>query len=73
MNKRLVVLLFLFSYLGQAQEIIFKNTVIEISVLDQKKGLLLQFSGDSLSVIDLKEFKLPKNVLSNQKVFFLFL
>jgi hypothetical protein len=73
MNKRLVVLLFLFSCLGQAQEITFKNTVLKISVLDQKKGLLLQFSGDSLSVIDLKEFKLPKNVLSNQKVFFLFL
>jgi len=60
MNKRLVILFFLFSSLGQAQEIIFKNTVIEISALDQKKGLLLQFSGDSLSVIDLKEFKLSE-------------
>jgi hypothetical protein len=60
MNKRLVVLLFLFSYLGQAQEIIFKNTVIEISALDQKRELLLQFFGDSLSVIDLKEFKLSE-------------
>lgn len=60
MNKRLVILLFLFSFLGQAQEIIFKNTVIEISALDQEKGLLLQFSGDSLSVIDLKEFKLSE-------------
>ena len=69
MFKKGLFLFLLFSLTVQSQEIVFKISDQELNTLDRGKGLLLQFSGDSLNTIDIaifeikskKALKLPAN------------
>ena len=58
MFKKSLVLLLLFSLPVLGQEIVFKISDQQLTALDREKGLLLQFSGDSLTTIDLEVFKI---------------
>ncbi|MDO7627704.1 MAG: hypothetical protein MUQ46_00320, partial [Flavobacteriaceae bacterium] len=58
MFKKGLIILLLFSLPVLGQEIIFKVSDQQLTALDREKGLLLQFSGDSLTTIDLKAFKI---------------
>lgn len=58
MFKKRLCLFLLFSLPVLGQEIIFKVSDQQLTALDREKGLLLQFSGDSLTTIDLKAFKI---------------
>ena len=58
MFKKSLVLLLLFSLPVLGQEIVFKVSDQQLTALDREKGLLLQFSGDSLTTIDLEVFKI---------------
>jgi hypothetical protein len=58
MFKKLLLLIALSSNVLFGQEIIFKVSDQELTTLDRGKGLLLQFSGDSLTTIDLEVFKI---------------
>ncbi|MDA8931359.1 hypothetical protein N9H42_01660 [Flavobacteriaceae bacterium] len=58
MFKKGLIILLLFSLTVQSQEIVFKISDQQLTALDREKGLLLQFSGDSLTTIDLEVFKI---------------
>jgi hypothetical protein len=58
MFKKSLVLFLLFSLPVLGQEIVFKVSDQQLTALDREKGLLLQFSGDSLTTIDLEVFKI---------------
>jgi len=58
MFKKLLLLIALSSNVLFGQEIIFKVSDQQLTALDREKGLLLQFSGDSLTTIDLEVFKI---------------
>ena len=69
MLKKLLLLIALSSNVLFGQEIEFKLSDQELTTLDRGRGLLLQFSGDSLTTIDVavfeikskKALKLPTN------------
>ncbi|KRO79663.1 MAG: hypothetical protein ABR91_04225 [Polaribacter sp. BACL8 MAG-120531-bin13] len=69
MLKKLLLLIALSSNVLFGQEIEFKLSDQELTTLDRGRGLLLQFSGDSLTTIDVavfeikskKALKLPAN------------
>ena len=44
-----------------SQELLFKNYQTEISTMDPDKGLLYQFSGDSLKLIDMSSLEILEN------------
>ena len=58
MLKKLLLLIALISNVLFGQEIEFKFSDQQLTALDREKGLLLQFSGDSLTTIDLEVFKI---------------
>ena len=58
MFKKRLFLFLLFSLPVLGQEIVFKISDQQLTTLDKEKGLLLQFSGDSLTTIDLEAFKI---------------
>ena len=58
MLKKLLLLIALSSNVLFGQEIEFKLSDQQLTALDREKGLLLQFSGDSLTTIDLEVFKI---------------
>ena len=58
MFKKGLFLFLLFSLPVLSQEIVFKISDQQLTALDREKGLLLQFSGDSLTTIDLEVFKI---------------
>ena len=58
MFKKLLLLIALNSSVLFGQEIIFKVSDQELTTLDRGKGLLLQFSGDSLTTIDIAIFEI---------------
>ena len=58
MFKKLLLLIALSSNVLFGQEIIFKVSDQELTTLDRGKGLLLQFSGDSLTTIDIAIFEI---------------
>lgn len=58
MFKKSFILLFLISLPVLGQEIVFKVSDQQLTALDRERGLLLQFSGDSLTTIDLEAFKI---------------
>jgi hypothetical protein len=58
MFKKRLILFLLFSLPVLGQEIVFKISDQQLTTLDREKGLLLQFSGDSLTTIDLEVFKI---------------
>ena len=58
MFKKGLFLFLLFSLPVLSQEIEFKFSDQQLTALDREKGLLLQFSGDSLTTIDLGVFKI---------------
>lgn len=58
MFKKGLIILLLFSLTVQSQEIVFKISDQELTTLDRGKGLLLQFSGDSLTTIDIAIFEI---------------
>jgi len=58
MFKKGLFLFLLFSLPVLSQEIEFKFSDQQLTALDREKGLLLQFSGDSLTTIDLEVFKI---------------
>ena len=58
MFKKRLFLFLLFSLPVLSQEIVFKISDQQLTALDREKGLLLQFSGDSLTTIDLEVFKI---------------
>ena len=58
MFKKGLIILLLFSLTVQSQEIVFKISDQQLTALDREKGLLLQFSGDSLTTIDLEVFEI---------------
>jgi hypothetical protein len=58
MLKKLLLLIALSSNVLFGQEIEFKFSDQQLTALDREKGLLLQFSGDSLTTIDLEVFKI---------------
>ena len=58
MFKKRLFLFLLFSLPVLGQEIVFKISDQQLTALDKEKGLLLQFSGDSLTTIDLEAFKI---------------
>lgn len=58
MFKKNLVLLLLFSLPVLGQEIVFKISDQQLTALDRERGLLHQFSEDSLTTIDLEAFKI---------------
>jgi hypothetical protein len=58
MFKKSFILLLLISLPVLGQEIVFKVSDQQLTALDRERGLLLQFSGDSLTTIDLEAFKI---------------
>ena len=62
MLKKLLLLIALSSNVLFGQEIEFKFSDQQLTALDREKGLLLQFSGDSLTTIDLKAFKIKSKI-----------
>jgi hypothetical protein len=62
MFKKGLFLFLLFSLPVLSQEIEFKFSDQQLTALDREKGLLLQFSGDSLTTIDLKAFKIKSKI-----------
>jgi hypothetical protein len=62
MFKKRLFLFLLFSLPVLSQEIEFKFSDQQLTALDREKGLLLQFSGDSLTTIDLKAFKIKSKI-----------
>ena len=62
MFKKGLIILLLFSLTVQSQEIVFKISDQQLTALDREKGLLLQFSGDSLTTIDLEVFKIKSKI-----------
>ncbi|MDP5024124.1 MAG: hypothetical protein NWQ02_02920, partial [Flavobacteriaceae bacterium] len=58
MLKKLLLLIALSSNVLFGQEIEFKLSDQELTTLDRGRGLLLQFSGDSLTTIDIAIFEI---------------
>ena len=73
MFKKRLFLFLLFSLPVLSQEIVFKISDQQLTALDREKGLLLQFSGDSLTTIDLEVFKIKSKTVLKLPLEFTFI
>ena len=73
MLKKLLLLIALSSNVLFGQEIEFKLSDQELTTLDRGRGLLLQFSGDSLTTIDVAVFEIKSKKALNLPANFTFI